>query len=1126
MAYGDILIVGSITDKIYRYSNGSWDSGFATPSTEGAVRGITVDPTTGDILIVGTQTDKVYKYSNGSWDSGFAVPSAEDLSFGIAIDHTTGDILLAGGRLRRIHRYSNGSWDSGFLIPPGETTPFGLTVDLVNGDILIVGSSTDKVYRYSNGSWDSGFLIPSGETFAEGIAIDSVSGDILIVGLNTDKVYRYSNGSWDSGFAVPSKETSPQGIAFDSYNPNVNKNENINISDIINNQITHISKKHNVAENISIADSINIQVVYGSEVIQQEFNLLSRWYTAESFTKTWLIPEDERPVIDTKLTPSGETRELVSIQVSIFGTLTLTLSSDVTGSVTGAGDDLSTRFESDGHVKISASNGSVTFALADASDLEEPYILENRIPGNAFFNGLSTVNRRQSSKLILSDGDIIEAIDVNESINIHEAIVIGIENFVEDIENILVNEEVVVHILKNFSEDIGIQDAANTQLVRDISESIVEQIGIQDAANTQLARNISGFIAEQIGIQDAISTLVFEPRFNINSFNSVDLDVYVLAFITSGAPEGNGTVFRTSSNLGSAAAGSDLELQSGQSVTRIALDIQGAGNIRLWDNPSDIRFNTFFNANPNIELRLQFSHIGPAYTLTKGNQGSNFSNWSTANSNARTAIRNARVEGQKFILALVNPSQDYANSIEEQINIQDAANIQLVRDISESIAEQIDIQDAANTQLARNISESIAEQIGIQDAANIQLVRDISESITERIGIQDAANTQLVRNISGFIAEQIGIQDVLDTLVFEPKFNINSFNSTGFDILVLALITSSAPEGDGTIFRTANGSILGSASADSDLEIQSGQSITRIALEISGDGTLRLWDNPSGIHFSTFFNDNPDVELRLQFSHPGPAYTLTRGGQGGNFSNWSTSNSDARTAIRNARAEGQRFLLALGRQDKNYDSSIIEQINIADLINISTNRKLVEQIGILDLINISISRKLVEQLSIQEAINIGINKNIIEQISIQDIVDIRSVSFNYELILEQIGIQDTVNVQLYKAAVWPTLLPQSFSLQGYSEEIVDNRVVFKTTYGSGMRRPRYTFVPEIYKGSMLMSTAEWDIFKAFYINDLEAGKNTLLFPINSTLELLQFSTIPSRVREKSKWRVSLSLRTI
>ena len=186
-----------------------WDSGIDAPSGESNPQGI-AEKANGDILLVGTGTDKVYTYSNGSWDSGIDGPSGESFPQGIA-EKANGDILLVGIGTDKVYTYSNGSWDSGIDGPSGESFPSGIA-EKANGDILLVGVGTDKVYTYSNGSWDSGIDGPSGESSPQGIA-EKANGDILLVGTGTDKVYTYSNGSWDSGIDGPSGESNPSGIA-------------------------------------------------------------------------------------------------------------------------------------------------------------------------------------------------------------------------------------------------------------------------------------------------------------------------------------------------------------------------------------------------------------------------------------------------------------------------------------------------------------------------------------------------------------------------------------------------------------------------------------------------------------------------------------------------------------------------------------------------------------------------------------------------------------------------------------------------------------------------------------------------------------------------------------------------
>ena len=107
---------------------------------------------------------------------------------------------------------------------------------------------------------------------------------------------------------------------------------------------------------------------------------------------------------------------------------------------------------------------------------------------------------------------------------------------------------------------------------------------------------------------------------------------------------------------------------------------------------------------------------------------------------------------------------------------------------------------------------------------------------------------------------------------------------------------------------------VGSIDAGGDLTARANQDITRIALNIQGSGTVRFWDNPSEQSWTNFFGTYPRATLRLQFEIPGPAYELTRGGQGGNFSNWSTSNTAARAAIASARANGKKFIFLLAEE--------------------------------------------------------------------------------------------------------------------------------------------------------------------------------------------------------------------
>ena len=345
---------------------------------------------------------------------------------------------------------------------------------------------------------------------------------------------------------------------------------------------------------------------------------------------------------------------------------------------------------------------------------------------------------------------------------------------------------------------------------------------------------------------------------------------------------------------------------------------------------------------------------------------------------------------QKQIGILENIISDISKPSFEQINVTDLINIQLSR--SKAIPEQIGILE----NIILSTDKSYSEQVNIADLINIQLSRSISNIILEQINVLD----NIILGINKSYSEGISIQDEIATLTFEPDFDLNRFNKVGLDIFALALITSGTPEGNGTIYRHIdNGGPLGSVSTDSDLEVTNDRDITRIALEIQGVGNIRLWDNPGTLFWGTFFAANPTATVRVQFSSAGPAYELTRGNQGSNFSNWSTTNSDARTAIHNARANGQKFILALASPGLNRNADLAEQINIQDAINIKPigRANIVEQIGIQDLIDIQPIGRI----------------NIAERISIQDLLDIQPIGRTN--IVERISIQDSINIGLVRA---------------------------------------------------------------------------------------------------------------
>ena len=225
MALGDILVVG-IQDRVYRRSDGMWDSGIALPPDERSPVGLDVDPTNGDILLTGTNTDRIYRYSGGSWDSGIVIPTSVlgiQGPTGLAVHPTNGNIYLTGNNTShsdpdKVVYYIGANTWSQLSGPSGELRLRGIAFE-ADGDILVLGQTNDRIYRRSGSSWSIAVSsMPSGEGRGSGLSVDRSNGDILICGDDTDRINRGAGGSWDSGIALPSGETSPQGLAVDNYN--------------------------------------------------------------------------------------------------------------------------------------------------------------------------------------------------------------------------------------------------------------------------------------------------------------------------------------------------------------------------------------------------------------------------------------------------------------------------------------------------------------------------------------------------------------------------------------------------------------------------------------------------------------------------------------------------------------------------------------------------------------------------------------------------------------------------------------------------------------------------------------------------------------------------------------------
>ena len=136
---------------------------------------------------------------------------------------------------------------------------------------------------------------------------------------------------------------------------------------------------------------------------EQSIPLLADWYSAAATFKYWQPPSGNRPQIDAVLT-DGNTRVLRYIEINSNGLVRLNIASDQTEENL-TGQDLSSQFEDNGSLIITAGSNSITVSLAGVDTLE-PYefIPPNSVEVIAFFNALSDDSNSESGTLVIDDG--------------------------------------------------------------------------------------------------------------------------------------------------------------------------------------------------------------------------------------------------------------------------------------------------------------------------------------------------------------------------------------------------------------------------------------------------------------------------------------------------------------------------------------------------------------------------------------------------------------------------------------------------------------------------------------------------------------------------------------------------
>ena len=1046
-----------------------------TATADGSITGTPTSDVSGTITITATNAS-----GSDTWTVAYntmldvSVPSFSDATGDAqtwSIGNTISNVVVPAALGTPTPAYAvQGSLPAGFSFNASTRTISGTPTSIGSGTITVRATNSE-----GSADWAVAYTITKLLSFPDDpIVIQDWSVGTAI----SDIVIPVAVGSITPAYAV--QGSLPDGIAFDAGTRTLSGTPTTSVN------VSTITIR---ATNSEARDDYSIRYLVRRASPTQTITLpISEYALQFSIIKSW----EHRPLtaVDFDLAPLGDDLWFQGLRVISNGQVDIRFASIETGqSGDHTGDDLSDQFESQGQIILQHGANVLTLNMADTSDSDEPYTWQGDAAGTAFFRSIPSAG-----------ADII----------------------------LTIRSKAPVVATLSASASTGTPIARAALVAAALSASVMAGV---PTAQANLAPPTISMKASAGAPSASANLLPGLLPFDLSWAPEGGRTVYVSAVVTAGVPRGNGTVYENQPGrtpLGSVLAGSDLESQTGQSVTAIALNELFTGNITFWDAPSPLAWSTFFTDNPDVSLWMQFAPTGPIYPFVARGHGGSYSAWATADTAAQAAVTAARAEGARFAFVLrgapavttlsaspttgvptgaANLQQPTLSTVSSagaptaRVNLQgqllsatasagvptatidieeqgvginayvppsgyrpivlafleaDVSGADITAEPAVTIGTGNDLivaSDLVISQVERHVAGS---QIRLRHSgdgafstyfdnegsplypdARLQILYDRSLidgsidntgsgfnnwsvansaqrsklnaiatgerfvlAILKKITIEASASaiapsarvalalplitvdasageptariyfdslplsasstagapTARVDLVAAIISisASVGTPTARAALI-PPTISLtattntptakaslapptlsasasaatptaraylaslvlttNDIDLTNLDVYALALINTGTPTPNGTVYEDQpNRTPVGSIDAGGDLIARSGQDITRIALNIQGSGTVRFWDNPSEQSWTNFFGTYPRATLRLQFEILGPAYELTRGGQGGNFSNWSTSNTAARAAIASARANGKKFIFLLAEE--------------------------------------------------------------------------------------------------------------------------------------------------------------------------------------------------------------------
>ena len=236
-----------VGDEGWNLSTALFLQDFSVVTQDGAIQGLTFNPTGSKMYIIGTDNDNVVEYdlstnfniTTAVFLQNFSVNTQDATPNGVTFNNTGSKMYVLGRQNNKVYEYdlsinydvSTSVFLQDFSVNTQDTAPFDLFFKPDGTKMYIAGVTNSKIYEYdltafniSTCVFNQDFSVATQDTSPAGVYFSTDGTKMYFVGQQNDKVYQYtlssafdiSTASYLQEFSVSAQDIIPTGLFFKS----------------------------------------------------------------------------------------------------------------------------------------------------------------------------------------------------------------------------------------------------------------------------------------------------------------------------------------------------------------------------------------------------------------------------------------------------------------------------------------------------------------------------------------------------------------------------------------------------------------------------------------------------------------------------------------------------------------------------------------------------------------------------------------------------------------------------------------------------------------------------------------------------------------------------------------------